>query len=218
MNSPIPYLDGFILASTIYPSGFSHSLYSAWKGLPRRLTTGFLAFLAFPYLVFCPVVWVLRPSLLTWRSTSGLWVLAAVLMPIIVMTVEYVIHGVAFYWTTGKIPAWFSVHQMGRKQLTVQDCALFAVVVIGEEIVYRGIGISVLRESFAFPWAISIVISSLAYGLNHLAFGGLSFVSKAAAGVFYGTLYVLGGQSILLPILAHGLQNTALFALARDNA
>ena len=82
---------------------------------------------------------------------------------------------------------------------------------------YRAVWIGVLHRSFGFPALLALAISSLAYGVNHLAFGATSVLSKTVAGLLYGSLYLVGGQCIWLPILTHGLQNVALFGLARES-
>ena len=215
MNTPTLYLDGIVLASAAYPSGFSTSLYTSLKGLPQEGTTVFLAFLALPYLVLCPAVWALRPGLLVVRGAGLRWWIAACLTAAIALAGEYVIHGLALYRRSGRFPTWFAVHTLWQRRLSWLDHVLLGVVVIGEELVYRAIGIGILNLAFGVPLSLALVVTSLSYGLNHLAFGGLSVLSKTVAGLLYGLLFLLGGQSILLPILAHGLQNIALFGMAR---
>jgi len=216
MNTPTPYLDGIVLASAAYPSGFSTSLYTSWKGLPREGSTLFLAFLALPYLVLCPSVWALRPSLLVVRGAGLWWWIAACLTAAIALASEYVIHGLALYRKSGRFPTWFAVHSSWQRRLSWLDHILLAVVVIGEELVYRTVGIGILSHAFGLPLSVALLVTSVGYGVNHLAFGGLSVLSKTVAGLLYGVLFLLGGESILLPILAHGLQNIALFGLARE--
>jgi uncharacterized protein len=102
--------------------------------------------------------------------------------------------------------------------LALPDHLLLASIAVGEEVFYRMIWLGALL-ALGFPAALAIVISSLAYGLNHLRFGGISVASKTVTGCIYGSLYLLGGQSIWLPIVTHILQNLTLFQMAgRRNA
>ena len=217
VSCPTLYLEGIILASTAYPSGFSHSLYTCWRGVPREGSTAYLGFLALPYLVVCPAVWAVRPGLLALRGTTAFWLIAAVLMTPVALSIEYVIHGAAFYRARSRFPTWFTVHQLWRRKLSLADHLLLGIAVVGEEFVYRAIWIGILHLSFGCPVLLALALSSLAYGANHLAFGGISILAKTVTGLLYGSLYLLGGQCIWLPILTHGLQNIALFSLARES-
>jgi membrane protease YdiL (CAAX protease family) len=99
--------------------------------------------------------------------------------------------------------------------LGVADHLLLALVAVGEEIFYRLIWIAVML-SFGLSMPLALVISSVAYGFNHLSFGGLSVFSKSVTGLCYGALYLLGGQSIILPVVTHVLQNFTLLRLTRE--
>src|SRR5260370_42331428 len=95
MSTPILYLDGLLLASTVYPSGFSYSLFTSWSGAPSKGSTAFLAFLALPYLIVCPALWAVHPDLMAVRGTTALLVIVALLMIPVVLGIEYLIHGTA---------------------------------------------------------------------------------------------------------------------------
>jgi hypothetical protein len=215
MSTPILYLDALLLASTVYPSGFSYSLFTSWSGAPSKGSTAFLTFLALPYLIVCPALWLLHPGFLAVRDTTALLVIGALLMIPLVLGIEYVTHGTAMYLTKGSFPKWFSVHRFWSDRLSVRDHILLWVIVVGEEFIYRALWFGVLHRSFGFSIPVAVAVSSLAYGLNHLSFGGISVLSKTVSGVFYASVYLLGAECILLPILTHGLQNVTLFGLAR---
>ena len=100
---------------------------------------------------------------------------------------------------------------MWRSRLLPQDHALLAIVAAGEEIFYRLTWFDILR-SFGVPEWVTLAISSVAYGINHLALGPVSVISKMVAGMIYGSLYLFGG-SIWLPITTHVLQNLVLLTV-----
>lgn len=215
MNTPTLYLDLIILAAAAYPSGFSNSLFTSWRGEPREASTRFLRLLALPYPIIVLAVWAVRPEMLLWRGTNALLLAAAVLLAPLALLIEYGIHALASYTVNGKFPRGVVLQGFWRRRFSPIDHLLIGTVAVGEEILYRGIWFSVLL-SFGLPTLAAMGISSLAYGINHLAFGSKSVISKIVTGMLYCTLYIIGGQSLWLPILSHVLQNILLFNLAKE--
>jgi membrane protease YdiL (CAAX protease family) len=218
MNTPIPYLDAVILASTAYPSGLVYSLLSAWKDGPHKVSTRLLTVLVLPYVALTPMVWLIQPKLLLVHVTS-VWMLAvAILLVPVALMIEYAIHAFPAYRATGQFFRGIVIQSPWPGKLSLPDHALLASIAVGEEVFFRMIWLGALL-ALGFPAPLAIFISSLAYGLNHLMFGGISVASKTVTGCIYGSLYLLGGQSIWLPIVTHVLQNLTLFLVAgRRNA
>jgi hypothetical protein len=214
MNTPTPYLDCIILASAAYPSGFSYSLFVAWRGTLREVSTAFLGVLVLPYLAVTSAVWALRPAMLTFRESTAAWLAVAVLLAPVALLIEHGIHTLASYRANGRFPRAITLQPFWRRRLSPADHLLLGLVAVGEEIFYRMFWLGVLL-SFDLPLPLALAVSSAAYGVNHLAFGAPSVVSKTASGFLYGSLYLFGGQSIWLPIVTHGIQNLALFKLAK---
>jgi membrane protease YdiL (CAAX protease family) len=225
INTPTLYLDCIILAAVAYPSGVSNSLFVTWKGAPREVSTGWLAVLVLPYAAVVPAVWALSPklfaasllipSMLALHSTRGLLLLgASVLLAPVVLVIEYGILGFASYRVIGKFPRGIAVQRFWRKGLSPTGHLLLVLVAAGEEIFYRLIGLGVF-VSISLPLPFALVISSVAYGLNHLFLGKTVVISKSVAGLVYGTLYLAGGN-IWLPIITHALQNVALFQFSKE--
>ena len=216
MSIPTLYLDFLILASSVYPSGFSYSLFTLTRRNARVITTAFLALLVLPYLLVALGVWFARPELLIFRGANALLLLLALFTALLALIIEYGIHAAAVYATTGRVPGTITVQRFWQRGLTSKDHLLLLLIAVGEEILYRMIWFGVLHYSFQLPVGAAVAISSLAYGLNHLAFGFVSVVSKTITGAIYCLLYLLGGQSVLLPILAHAVQNVVLFQLTKE--
>jgi membrane protease YdiL (CAAX protease family) len=218
MNTPILYLDVVVLASTAYPSGLVYSLLSAWKGGPRKVSTRLLTVLVLPYVALTPTVWLIQPKLLLVHVTS-VWMFAvAILLVPVALTIEYAIHSFPAYRATGQFFRGIVIQSPWPGTLSLPDHLLLATIAVGEEVFFRMIWLGALL-ALGFPAPLAIVISSLAYGLNHLMFGGISVASKTVTGCIYGSLFLLGGQSIWLPIVTHVLQNLTLFLVAgRRNA
>jgi membrane protease YdiL (CAAX protease family) len=215
MNTPTLYLDLIILAAAAYPSGFSNSLFTSWRGEPREASTRFLRLLALPYPVIVLAVWAVRPEMLSWRATTAPLIAAAVLLAPLALLIEYGIHALALYRASGSFPRGLALQGFWRRRFSPIDHLLIGTVAIGEEILYRGIWFSVLL-SFGLPTLAALLLSSLAYGLNHLSFGSRSVMSKTVTGMLYCALYIVGGQSLWLPIISHVLQNILLLALAKE--
>lgn len=215
MNTRILYLDLIILASVAYPAGFSNSLFNNWKGTPERASSEFLLLLALPYPIVVLAVWVIRPDLLIWRSATVPLIAFALLVVPLAFLIEYCIHAASSYAITRGFPRGLALTGFWRHGLSFSGHVLLVVIAVGEEIVYRGVWLSIL-----LLWGLSVptavLMSSLAYGLNHLAFGSTTVISKTVTGSLYCSLYILGGRSIWLPIITHVLQNIMLFVLARE--
>jgi len=215
MSIPIPCLDGLLLASAAYPSGFSYSLFTQRRGPQPEVSTSFLAFMTLPYAVVGAVTYALRPERIALHGTSALLLALALLLAPVALGIEYVIHSLASYRPGSPLFRSVSVQSFWNRLLTPGERLLFGLVVLGEEIFYRGLWFGTL-ERFGLPLALALGISSLAYGLNHLSFGATSVLSKTVSGCLYGALYALGGRNLLLPLVAHCLQNLVLFQIGKD--
>jgi membrane protease YdiL (CAAX protease family) len=215
MSTPIPYLDCIILAAAVYPSGFSHSLFRSWKGTPREVSSAFLFVLALPFVFVVVALAAVYPQVFAFRGASGPMFAAAVLLVPVALLMEYCVHALESYRLTGSFPRGIAVQRFWRRRLSPTDHLLLMLVVVGEEIFYRGFWLAILLGSFSFPSWVAVGVSSLAYGVNHLAFGRGSVISKTVVGILYSSLYLFGGKSLWLPIVSHGLQNVTLLMLAK---
>ncbi len=214
MNTPTLYLDCLILAAATHPSGFSHSLFTLRRGSPAGISTAFLVFLAGPYLAVTLAVLVVRPGLVAFQGTTAPLLALAALGAPAALAIEVMIHSLVSFGRTGRWPRGIALDRAWSIQRSPGDHLLLILIVLGEEIFFRVIWLGVLESSCGLPFAVALALSSLAYGLNHLAFGAISVVSKTAAGLVFGLLYQLGGGSVWLPFAAHALQNLLLFQLA----
>lgn len=88
---------------------------------------------------------------------------------------------------------------------------------VGEELMFRGIGVQVFRRAGLTEGRVALY-SSLVFGLVHLsnAFGAgaqaiLQALIVSTSGYFFYLCLRVGGV-ILLPMLVHGLWDTSLFS------
>lgn len=226
MSTPILYPDGLLelilLTSATYPAGFSHALYSQWRGAVRVITTEYLAFLVLPFAVVGPVAWALCPGLFPlsdWvRHSDPVWILVALCLVPVALLMEYLVGAVSLFVASGgrgPLLRPFSLATLWNRRLSWLDFLFLGMVVVGEEIFYRAIWLMGLHSLLGLPLTLALPLSALAYGLNHLAFGPGAVFTKTLTGMLYGTLFLLGHQNLLLPILAHALQNVVLLLISQ---
>jgi membrane protease YdiL (CAAX protease family) len=99
------------------------------------------------------------------------------------------------------------------------DLALLAVLLVlvwpiaafGEELVYRGYmmnRVADLTGRTRGGWAASLSAASLLFGLAHLDQGLPGQLEAAIMGLLYGLLYLANNRNLVVPIVAHGVQDT----------
>jgi len=81
---------------------------------------------------------------------------------------------------------------------------------IFEEVVYRQLWFNILFKDFKLYIVVVFIITSVVYALNHIFLGKQVFFQKILAGVVYGGLFYFSGFNILIPIIAHCLENTVI--------
>jgi uncharacterized protein len=87
---------------------------------------------------------------------------------------------------------------------------------LGEELVYRGYlmnRISDLLGGTRASWRVSLVVTSIVFGIAHFGQGWTGEIENAVAGLLLGGAYLLCGRKLAVPILAHGIQDTIDFLL-----
>jgi len=88
-----------------------------------------------------------------------------------------------------------------------------ALVAAAEEVLFRGIGQHLLDVVLGWPAVLAIGLTAVLYGLNHLYFGWLTVGQKVFTGAVFGSLYVLAGLSVLVPVVAHVVQNVVVLTI-----
>jgi membrane protease YdiL (CAAX protease family) len=84
----------------------------------------------------------------------------------------------------------------------------------GEEIIWRGFvmtRVAWLLGEDRRAWIASLILTSSVFGLLHLYQGMSGVVTTGVTGMLLGALFLLSGRNLWLPILTHGLLNTASF-------
>jgi membrane protease YdiL (CAAX protease family) len=97
--------------------------------------------------------------------------------------------------------------------VTVAAVTGAVLIALAEEVLFRGVGLHLLREVLGWPAVAAVGLTAVVYGLNHLYFGWLTVGQKVLTGVGFGLLYLLAGESVLVPATAHVVQNLVVLAL-----
>ena len=84
--------------------------------------------------------------------------------------------------------------------------------VILEEILWRGYLVSYATDVLNIPVQYAVVIASLAFGMNHLAYGLANVISKTLFGIILSLMYLVSG-SLLPCILCHQVFNLMVFKI-----
>lgn len=237
MSTPTPFLDGLLLLAGSYPAGCGHTLFSLGWTNPTSARRPFLSFQVLPYLLIAAAVPVIRPSLISFAAPGIPGLVAAVAVAPLLLAVEYLLtlmgnppgehhrkqqeEGARSNLSTFLLSlsrARPVLPELWRARLSWVEHGLLALIVIGEEIVFRGIWLGVLRAA-GLPAPIALLGSALAYGVNHIALGRQVLVAKTVSGCAYGALYLAAGETLWAPCLLHGTQNfLLLFALGRNRS
>jgi uncharacterized protein len=105
----------------------------------------------------------------------------------------------------------------GNLRLTLFWIAVsWLLAAFGEEMVWRGYAMTRVAElsgGGAGAWLVSLVVVSAVFGIAHDYQELSGMIVTAIGGAIYGLLYFLSGRNLVVPIMAHGAQNTCDFAL-----
>jgi len=109
------------------------------------------------------------------------------------------------------VPAWaedfralYSYEVAGSGRALAIDVALTCLVIVGEELIWRGLALTAMRAWV--PDGIAVPLTALLYAVCQLGFGRtLPAVAALALGVVWGTLWVMTWHRgrLLAPLLAH---------------
>lgn len=81
----------------------------------------------------------------------------------------------------------------------------------GEEICFRGFLMNRLSSLFGgtkTAWVLSIVLSSILFGVGHTEQGISGWVQEGLSGLFLAIIFIRSNKQLAIPIIAHGVSNT----------
>lgn len=222
MNTHILYLNLIILLATAYPIDLAqlaktfmrkkeNLYYTNHKEQPSLLR---LMFLCYAFIIF--LIWVVSPKTLNIVLPKQVYwyILALVAVPITIL-LEYIV-GYFLIKLSGRTPKGFSINSYWKKS----SLNIIVFTVAGglcEEVIFRQIWFSIFESSFVLPIFLVIIITAMVYALNHLYFGLFTIIQKFFAGLVYGLLFFISGGSLLIPLIAHGVQNLLISSIGGIN-
>ena len=140
------------------------------------------------------------------------WTLAAAVVTAVLIQLEDVVTdpiGRLFTHQSQKISSILS-HPHDLKKMLIALGIVWTFAAFGEEIGYRGYLMTRFGEMAGGGRTgkiISLVLTSLLFGLGHFYKGPAGVVESTASGLLLGTVYLITGN-LWAPILAHGLTDT----------
>jgi membrane protease YdiL (CAAX protease family) len=102
------------------------------------------------------------------------------------------------------------------KWLSVSLGLTWTLFAVGEELVYRGYLMNRIATLFGrsrIGWTIALVLSSFVFGLSHFHQGITGVSENFIDGMILAALYLRFGGNLAIPIIAHGVTDTADFLL-----
>ncbi|AUM94392.1 TPA: CPBP family intramembrane metalloprotease [Clostridium botulinum] len=135
------------------------------------------------------------------------YIIAVIFVPLTIILeiiVGYIVLGIS-----NKIVPKFKI-SLAFTKTNINVIILSVFIGIFEEVVYRQLWFNILFKDFKLHIVVVFIITSVVYALNHIFLGKQVFFQKILAGVIYGGLFYFSGFNILIPIIAHCLENTVI--------
>jgi hypothetical protein len=220
----IPPLDTVMLVIvSLYPVGFCANvtaLIKSQRGFEQSQSlSGDLVGFVIGYAIILVVVAFVRPhQVLVFNIPKfrPLFLLAP-LVGIACIFAEYLVGLLLLFMRKRQLVTRIAVHRSysAFSRIDVRDVMSILALVIGEELVLRQLLYNLLATELGMAMWIVILLSTMAYALNHLYFGAASVISKLPSGLLYVLLFYFSGLSIGVVMVAHATQNLTLLALSR---
>lgn len=145
-----------------------------------------------------------------------LGILTAIVLGIVCICIEYLAGVLLTLFFTRQWVFKFSVHSVysDTQKADMWDVVFIGVFVILEELVFRTAVINILF-GLEFPTVAIVVIAISVFALNHVQWGLFALIQKMFSGCVFVLLYLLFDYNILIPVIAHCVQNYTLLWLRK---
>lgn len=107
----------------------------------------------------------------------------------------------------------YDAMQENLPMLVLMLLGVYITASFGEEIIYRAFLMNRIAElglGSKGAWALAVILSSVAFGLAHFAWGMVGMVQTGFMGLALGVSYLAVGRNLWVTILAHGYMDTML--------
>ena len=145
-----------------------------------------------------------------------LGIMTATVLGIVCICIEYLAGVVLTLFFTRQRVFKLSVHSVysDTQKADMWDVVFIGVFVILEELVFRTAVINILF-GLEFPTVAIVVIAISVFALNHVQWGLFALIQKMFSGCVFVLLYLLFDYNILIPVIAHCVQNYTLLWLRK---
>lgn len=145
-----------------------------------------------------------------------LGIMTATVLGIVCICIEYLAGVLLTLFFTRQRVFKLSVHSVysDTQKADMWDVVFIGVFVILEELVFRTAVINILF-GLEFPTVAIVVIAISVFALNHVQWGLFALIQKMFSGCVFVLLYLLFDYNILIPVIAHCVQNYTLLWLRR---
>ncbi len=204
-----------VLLATVYPVSIPQIALNFTRGYPRKNQQ-------VSYLMNCVIVssalfllsWLLIPMRGKIVITSEIiWYLIAIVSAPALIAIELAVGGIMLRLSKIKVKG-ISINA-NWSRISVVGCILTVLLAIIEELIYRQLWSTVIIDNLNWGTGVFVFISSVVYGLNHLYYGFTTFLQKTISGIIFAVIFLLSGGCILVPLIAHSLQNIIILIMGR---
>lgn len=145
-----------------------------------------------------------------------LGIMTATVLGIVCICIEYLAGVLLTLFFTRQRVFKLSVHSVysDTQKADMWDVVFIGVFVILEELVFRTAVINILF-GLEFLTVAIVVIAISVFALNHVQWGLFALIQKMFSGCVFVLLYLLFDYNILIPVIAHCVQNYTLLWLRK---
>lgn len=208
MTSHTPFLSALVLASSAFPAQLYRVGVAATPDArpvaSRVAATLRSAWLPVSFLLVAALAWYVAPVDGPVLPAAWWWYPLAVAVGLAAPAWE-VAAGFGIALVRRRRPVRVAPHRRWGAGASMVAAAV--AVGVAEEVIFRGVGLSLLVRELGVPVAAAVALTAAVYGVNHLYFGGLTVAQKCVTGVVFGVLFVASGYRLAVPLLAHVAQN-----------
>lgn len=220
MAYPIQSLKtAMVLAMLCLPIGFGVNVSYFLSGAIKRkkISTSYLG-LIISYSTILAVAVLTRIVHPEWVRIrlDVLGIMTATVLGIVCICIEYLAGVLLTLFFTRQRVFKLSVHSVysDTQKADMWDVVFIGVFVILEELVFRTAVINILF-GLEFPTVAIVVIAISVFALNHVQWGLFALIQKMFSGCVFVLLYLLFDYNILIPVIAHCVQNYTLLWLRK---
>lgn len=205
MNTHTLCLNSLLLFMTLYPVSICQMIQVGLSSKHMHLSESvYMILMVIVYAVLVLGVLVIRPELYHMSlPDNSYWYVIGILSGPVIIVIEIVL-GYFMLRIEGH-----KVSSMTTMKLGGSIASKFAIIGVGalEELVYRQVWFGILYTNFGITIRWVVLLSALFYAINHMTLGYKVFLQKFISGILFSLLYVYSGFAIVVPILAHVVQN-----------